>query len=257
MEEVQQEPVKGTYLYCVVPASLAPQVKGLTGIEGGEVFALQGDGLAAIVSEVATREELRPERRLLSAHQDVLKRMNEMSSAVLPVSFGTIAESPEGVRGLLEHYGKEFSSQLKRVDGKVEMRVRVVYASEKPNVFEFLVASSPELRELRDRVAQSGRQASREDKIDLGQKMEAVLSAVREQATTKLEQGIGKLGEVRQNPPRNETELVSSAWLIPKTRQRDFEAAVEKARQLFPDSFSVQQSGPFPPYDFVELHIKQ
>jgi hypothetical protein len=231
-------------------------LKDTTGVENGKVSTVVNGELAAVYSELPTREELRPERRLLSAHQAVLKKLTDLSSVVLPVSFGTIAESPEGVRGLLERYQQEFARQMKRVKGKVEMGVHLTYAAEKPNIYEFLVASSPELRELRDRVAQSGGQATREDKIDLGQKFDAVLTSVRDQYFEKLEKAFKKIGDVRRNPPRNEKEFVNLACLIPKDGQRDFEAAIEEAARLFPDSFMMQPYGPFPPYDFVELHVK-
>lgn len=256
MEGAQQEQGKGTYLYAVVPASLAPQLKDLTGVENGKVSTVVKGNLAAVYSEVPTREELRPERRLLSAHQNVLKKVTDLSPVVLPVSFGTIAESPEGVSGLLERYQDEFSKQMKRVEGKVEMGVRLAYAAEKPSIYEFLVASSPELREMRDQITKDGRQPTREEKIDLGQKFDAVLSSLRDQHAEKLEQALKKVGDVRRNPPRSEKEFVNIACLVPKEKQQDFEAAVEAAAQLFPDSFLLQPYGPFPPYDFVELHVK-
>lgn len=256
MEGVQQTQEKGTYLYAVVPASVASQLKDVNGVENAKVSTIVNGELAAVYSELPTREELRPERRLLAAHQGVLKKVTDLSPVVLPVSFGTIAESPEGVSGLLERYQQEFSKQMKRVEGKLEMGVRLSYATEKPSIYEFLVASSPELRDMRDRIAQAGREATREEKIDLGQKFEAVLSSLRDEYAEKLEQPLKKIGDVRRNPPRNEKEFVNIACLVPKENQRDFEAAVEEAAGLFPDSFIVQPYGPFPPYDFVELHLK-
>ena len=247
----------GTYLYAVVPKAAAPAKLGeLSGVEDGKVYGIEGGGLTAVVSDVPTREELRPERRLLAAHQRVLDHVTDTSPTVLPVAFGTVAESGAGVRELLDRYQEDFSQQMKRVEGKIEMGVRLTYRASKPNLFEFLIASSPELRAERDRAAESGRELTREEKIDLGQKVDAVLGSMRDEYAEKLVQALGDFGiDSKRNPLRNESELVDLAVLVPRDKREEFEAALEAAAALFPDTFVLEQVGPFPPYDFVDMHL--
>jgi len=244
----------GTYVYAVVPKAAAPEkLEEVTGIEDGKVYSVASGELAAVVSDVPTREELRPERRLVAAHQKVLQKVTDASPAVLPVSFGTIAESADGVRELLDRYQQDFSQQIQKVEGKVEMEVRVTYSAEKPSVFDFLLAGNQELRDARDRLA--GHAATREEKIDLGQKVDAVFTALREEYARRLEEAIGDRGEARSNPPRSEKEFVNLSFLVPKDRMADFDAAIQSAGSLFPDNFVVEQVGPFPPYNFVNVHV--
>ncbi|MGI5865899.1 MAG: GvpL/GvpF family gas vesicle protein [Myxococcales bacterium] len=246
----------GTYLYAVVPKAAGEEIGELSGVEDGKVYGIESGELTAVVSDVPTQEELRPERRLLAAHQRVLDRVTDASPAVLPVAFGTVAESRAGVRELLERYQEDFSQQMKRVEGKIELGVRLTYQATKPNLFEFLIANSPELRAERDRLAQSGRELTREEKIDLGQKVDAVLSALRDEYAERIVQALGDLGaDTKRNPPRNENELVNLVVLVPKDRRADFDAAIESMGPLFPDTFVIEQVGPFPPYDFVEMHL--
>lgn len=246
----------GTYLYSVVPKSVAPQLGQLRGVQQGQVYAIESGELAAVVSDVPSREELRPERRLVAAHQGVLVRAAEASPAVLPFAFGTIAENPEGVRDLLVRYQQDLSEQMHRVEGKVQMGVRVSYTASEPGVFEFLVGNSPELREARDRLAGSGREPTREEKLDLGQAVDAVLGTLRDEYARRVEQALGPVAECKFRPPRHEKEFVNAALLVPKDRQADFETAVRSLGGLFPDSFTVEELGPFPPYDFVDLHVE-
>lgn len=246
----------GTYLYAVVPKSVASKIEQVRGVEQGNVYTVESGELAAVVSDVPSREEMRPERRLVAAHQEVLKRATEASPVVLPVSFGTIAGDPEGVRELLKHYEQDLSDQMQHVEGKVQMGVRVSYTASHPSVFEFLVASSPELREARDRIANIGREPTREEKIDLGQLVDAALGKLRDEYARGVEQAIGVVGECKRNPPRSEKEFVNAAFLVGKDKQPDFESAVRSVAGFFPDSFMVEELGPFPPYDFVELHVK-
>jgi hypothetical protein len=254
---MESEQTGGTYLYAVLPKESARQDWGeVSGVEESKVYSIDSGNLAAIVSDVSSRAEMRPERRHLAAHERVLKKATIASRAVLPVSFGTIADDREGVRELLQKFQKDLSEQMLRVEGKLEMRLRVTYAAEKPSVFEFLVANSPELRESRDAIARSGREPTREEKIDLGQKVDSILNALCEQYAERVEKVVGKLGQSKRNPPRNEREFVNLAFLVPKDLQADFGAAAQSAAAQFPDTFRVDQSGPYPPYDFVELHVK-
>ncbi|MBI5545002.1 MAG: GvpL/GvpF family gas vesicle protein [Deltaproteobacteria bacterium] len=247
----------GMYLYAVVPKASAKDFGEVQGVEQGKVYSVESGDLAAVVSDLPTREELRPERRLLSAHQQVLTRVTDSSRVVLPVSFGTIAEGGEAVRDLLQRYHEDLSSQMRRVEGKAEMGVRVSYAASKPTVFEFLVASNPSLRQARDQIAQSGREPTREEKIDLGQKVDAALSSLREEYTQRMTQALGGIAaESKSLPVRQEAEFVNLACLVGRDRQADFDAAVKAAAGLFPDSFILEQRGPYPPYDFVDMHIK-
>jgi hypothetical protein len=246
----------GTYLYAVVPKAVAPKLGRIQGIEQGRVYTVESGDLAAVVGDIPSREELRPERRLVAAHQDVLERAAEASPAVLPVSFGTIAENPEDVRELLVRYEQDLSGQMQHVQGKVQMGVRVSYTASRPSVFEFVVANSPELRETRDRIARSGREPTRDEKIDLGQMVDAVLGNLRDEYARRVEQALGAVAECKRNPARQEREFVNEAFLVPKDRQAEFEAAVQSLGGLFPDSFTVEELGPFPPYDFVQLHVQ-
>lgn len=245
---------RGTYLYAVLPkASVPGDLAQISGVEDGRVYSVTTGELAAVVSDVPTREEMRPERRLLAAHQGVLRHVTDSSRVVLPVSFGTVAEGADSVRELLERYQKDLSEQMLRVEGKREMGVRVTYEAARPSVFDFLVANNAELREARDAIA--GREATRDEKINLGQKVEAALDSLREEYSRRAEGAIGDLAESKRNPPHSEREFVNLAFLVPISRQADFDVAVQSAAKLFPDSFSVREMGPYPPYDFVDLHV--
>ncbi len=244
----------GTYLYAVLPKSSVPGDLGeMQGVENGKVYSIIDGDLAAVVSDVPTRKELRPERRLMAAHQQVLRHVTDSSLGALPVSFGTIADGSDGVRQLLSRYQRDLAEQIRRVEGKREIGVRVTYEAERPTVFEFLVANSAELREARDALA--GREATRDEKISLGQRVDAAMNALRDDYGRKVEEAIGQIAESKHNPPHNERELVNLAFLVPVARQADFDAGVRSAAKLFPDSFSVQELGPYPPYDFVNLHV--
>jgi Gas vesicle synthesis protein GvpL/GvpF len=64
--------------------------------------------------------------------------------------------------------------------------------------------------------------------------------------------------EVRQRPLTTAATsgsrlLLDAAFLVPRTRERRFRAAVARqTRRLAPEGYAVHLSGPWPPYSFVE-----
>jgi hypothetical protein len=249
---------KGAYLYAIVPESEIKTKDLGEGLEKSSVYTVREGKLAAIVSDLPTPKELKPERRNLSAHQNVLKRVLDASSVVLPVSFGTVADSAEGVRALLKKYEEEFTEQMEEVRGKAETVVRLAYAPETPGIFEYVMERrSPELKQLRDRLFAGGREASREEKIDLGQAVEGALNAARDEFAEQVEDVLSAhCSSIKRLPPRNERELARLACLVERDVIGEFDNAVGEAAKLFDDHFTFEETGPFPPYDFTELHLK-
>ena len=66
--------------------------------------------VAAVVSDI-TDKRIRPERKNLAAHNAVVKRLME-DTTILPVAFGTIADSPQAVREILSDHRDAFVEQL-------------------------------------------------------------------------------------------------------------------------------------------------
>ncbi len=245
------------YLYAIVPATEKEEGQkdlGIKGLYDSNVFAITHDGVAAVVSEVPATDKLRPERKHLAAHQAVLSHLIEKGGVVLPVSFGTVADSPNSIREMLKKYEKTFRDQIRKVSGKVEMELRVMY--EVPNVFEYFVSKYPELKAERDELYKGNGEPSREEKIELGQHFEAIQSEDREKLTTKVEDKLGSAcSEIKRNRPRNEKEVMRVSCLIDKADTGKFQSALDEASDLFDDNFVFEFNGPLPPYNFVDVRV--
>lgn len=244
----------GLYLYAVVRGSEGRKLD-VKGIHDAEVYMLPQEDLTAVVSDMPEVDKLRPERRHLAAHQRVLTQLVQDHDVVLPVSFGTVSESKKAVQDLLARYRDDLISQLQRVEGKVEMGLRV--ALEVPNVFEYFVSKSPDLKQARDEVFNSKKEPTREEKIDLGQKFESILNKNREECARKVESTLSEYcSEIRQNRCRNEQELARVSCLIEKEKTDVFVDAVSKTAEQFDDDYVFDYNGPVPPYNFVEVRVR-
>jgi len=243
----------GKYVYAITTSGQGRLNHGPIGIDGGEVYAIPDGPLAAVVSDVPNAR-LRPERRHLAAHHAVHKSLMQ-EGTLLPMSFGVIAEGPDAVRRILTLNRDAFLEQLRRVENKVEMSLVVKY--DVPNIFEYFVRTHPELKAYRDQLFGGGRQPSEDDKIELGRLFDRILRDDRAELTQAVVESLAPLcAEIKENPPRGESGVMNLACLVASDGQEQFERGIFEAAGCFDDSFSFDYSGPWPPYNFVEVHLQ-
>ncbi len=253
------EDLSAKYLYAIVPreGALPEQLAedhGSDSLNGRAVYCIAHGRIAAVVSDVP-ETKLRPERRHLVAHHQVLRSLMDEGRALLPFSFGIVAEDDRAVRRILSSHEETFCEQLQRVEGKVEMGLRVMW--DVPNVFQYIVDSHSELRGLRDRLFRGGREPTQDEKIALGRRFEQLLEEDRAAHTQSVLEVLEKVCfEIRDNEPRDETEVINLACLIGRDGQDAFEEAVLEAAKLFDDNYAFDYNGPWPPYDFVDVELQ-
>lgn len=242
----------GCYLYAVIDNAEQKDF-GPCGIDGGQVYAL-GDGrVAAVVSDLPN-EKIRPERRRLAAHHEVLKRLMA-EHTVLPMSFGLLADGPEAVRRILANHRPALVQELRRLVGKVEMGLHVVW--DVPNFFEYFVNSHEELAQLRDQVFRGGRMPTHEDKLELGRLFDRALMNERSAQTRKVCNALRACcQEIKENKPRNEHEVMNLACLIDCQTQKEFEKRLFEAAGSFDNHYAFDFNGPWPPHNFVEVALE-
>lgn len=243
----------GRYLYAVLDGAENKEY-GPFGIDGTLVYVISAAGLTAVVSDVPNGN-IRPERRKLAAHHDVLQRLFQ-EHTLLPMSFGIIADDTPAIRRILTLNHDALAEQLRRVRGKMEMGLRVLW--DVPNIFEYIVGTHPELRALRDHLFRPPSVSpSQDDLIELGRTFDRIITAERA-ATTEKVMGVlhDHCAEFQENKPRNDLEIMNLACLIRRDAQKDFEEGVFEAAKLFDNHFAFDFNGPWPPHNFAALNMQ-
>jgi hypothetical protein len=241
------------YVYAIIEGALRGNY-GAIGIDGHPLELISRRGVTSVIS-ATDAERIRPERRHLAAHREVLRRLIAQEEAVLPICFGTIASQPEEVAAMLMRNRNTLTRQLRRVAGMVEMGLRVVW--EVNNIFDYFITISPVLRAARDRVFGRHGQSTQDEQIELGRTFERLLAEERDAHIRTVEQALAPhCGEIKRHPPRDEREVMNLACLIRRDGQPAFEAAVFEAASHFDNSFAFDYSGPWAPHSFAEMDIK-
>ena len=244
----------GHYLYAIADTvELPPAYFGNIGINGAPVYQISQGSMAAVVSNISEKK-IRPERKNLAAHNVVIKRLME-NATVLPVAFGTIAASNQALMHILKQNSSTFSEQLDRVRGKVELGLRVVL--DVPNIFEYMVGRHPDLAELRDDMVGKQHGPTQNDKIEKGRLFDHLFTQDRELHTETVMEVLGpRCVEIRQNPTREEKEVMHLACLVERGAQKAFEDGVFEAANRFDNNFSFDFNGPWAPHHFVSMALQ-
>ncbi len=242
----------GKYLYAIVAGNQITLPES-AGIEDQALEILGTEHLAIVVSET-NATQLRPQRKHLARHQEVLAGLLKQGATPLPMKFGMIADSAGSVERLLEANAATLQTQLDRVVGQVEMGLRVVL--EVPNVFEFFVGKYETLGKLRDQFF-NDRQPNQDEMIHLGREFEKALTSERERALEQVEQRLRPhCTQIQSNDCRDEREIVHVACLIPREAESQFEQWVIEAARPFDQNYTFDFNGPWCPHNFVQLDLE-
>jgi hypothetical protein len=241
----------GLYLYGITDAQEGFNVS-TPGIEGGEVEAIVADGVAAIVTRVS-HAKIRAQRANLATHHKLLHQLVERQ-AVLPCAFGTVAASEDQLRAVLRANRDELLRQLAALRNKVEMSLGVYWNTS--NIFEFFVANNRELQEMRDHIFRPGRNPSLEERMELGRRFESLLKQCREHHTQQVIDALRPCcSEIRAVDAGQEQMIMKLVCLVAKDQQPRFEEGIQAAARKFDDRYSFKYSGPWAPFDFVDMRL--
>ncbi len=241
----------GLYVYGILDAG-GDELPSVTGILAQPVYRLDAMPLAAIVSDCVL-ETVRAERKHIAASQRVLSRLSAAFD-LLPMAFGTVAESEGELCRFLDGHRDLLLAQLRRVAGRVEMSLRLSLDVADP--IRHAVAATPELRAARDRLFGRGRPPTHDERLRLGQLCEEALRRYREEQSQQVLTMIAPhCAEISPLPLRAERDIAELAVLVPRDRVEAFEAAVSDAAVRLPEDLAFTIGGPWPPHNFVKLSL--
>lgn len=239
------------YLYGIVAADAEAGFVG-SGVGGADVDMWTEGRVAAVASPLAAGK-LRPQRAHLAAHHRVLSEL-ALLGPVLPVVFGTLVESEPQLRDFLRLNHDRLAGLLERIEGKVELGLKVYWDT--ANIFEYFVATHQELEAMRNRLFQPGRTATVEEKLALGEAFASALQQARQRHTRRVREALAPYcAEIRDVSPGDEQMIMKLACLVERDRQSQWEEGVRQAAMLFDDHYRFHYSGPWPPYNFVDLDL--
>ncbi|MGP4006687.1 GvpL/GvpF family gas vesicle protein [Streptomyces sp. 4N124] len=236
-----------TYVYGITTRSHPALPEGLGGVGDPPrpVRVLEEGELAAVVSDAP--EELRPKRRELLAHQNVLAETGA-TGCVLPMRFGSVAPDDGKVTDVLAERASHYEERLRALDGKVEYNLKASHVEE--TVLHQVLADNPELRALAEanRLAGGG---SHEQRLQLGEMIAAAVQEREVQDAAAAQEALTPLAAATSPGPGSAGWLANVSFLVERDSVAGFLEKVEELRAASPH-LEISVNGPLPPYSFVD-----
>lgn len=238
------------YVYGIIPADIDIE-SGTTGVGDppGEVRLLRHGDLAALVSDVNIDKPLgRPED--LVAHEELLDGAAG-DVPVLPLRFGAVVANDKAVTSeLLEDHHEEFADALDQLEGRAQYVVKGRY--DEQTVLRDVLENNEEASALREQIAGVDENATRDQRIRLGEIVNDTVNGSRERDTQALVDAVSDHVEgtvVRE--PTHELDAVHTAFLVKTDQAPGLERALDELAGDWDGRIELRLIGPQAAYDFV------
>jgi hypothetical protein len=242
----------GKYVYCIVRAT-TPLSFGTIGIGGepADVYTVNWRELAAVISDSPPGVQ-DPTRENVLAHQ----RVNEtvmMEHTVLPMSFGTVFKTREDIIEFLRSAHEAFADVLNKMENKLEFGLKVLW--DRDAVLVELEQDDEDIRRLKSEIA-SQKGSTYFARMQYGRLVDAALQARSERYVAEIFDGLRDVAvAARSNKPIGDRMIMNAAFLVSRPAEPAFDARVKALGARY-DKLTFKYTGPWPPYNFVNIRLK-
>jgi len=245
---------EGTYIYAII-AVQAPEKFGPIGIggRGDECRTVHHEGLAAVVS-VSPAKKYKVSRDNLLAHEKVIEAVM-LSHTVLPVRFGTVADTEGKVKLILAREYDRFLELLRNLEGKRELGVKAMFKEEA--VFKMILDKYEDIRAMKEKIAALPAEKTHFQRAEIGRMVEVALQKEKDTRQAVLLDALTPLAlEVKTNGLYGDMMILNAAFLVEQSREPEFDRKVQELADQDGETVKYKYIGTVPPFNFVNLVIE-
>lgn len=251
-EPVALEGTRGKYVYCVIHAE-RPLNFGALGIgaDPAEVHTVNYKDIAAVVSDtpIAVHE---PTRANVLAHE----RVNETvmrDHTVIPMSFGTVFKTRDDIHELLRSAYDAFKDVLGKMEDKLEFGLKVLW--DRDLIVKELETENEDIRRLKSEIT-SQKGSTYFARMQYGRLVDGALQARSERYVQEIFDALRPASVAsRTNRPIGDRMIMNAAFLVRRDHEVDFDGIVKLIGAKH-DKLTFKYTGPWPPYNFVNIRLK-
>jgi hypothetical protein len=243
----------GKYVYCIIRSD-RPREFGSIGIGGGQrVYTVDFNNLAAVVSDTPI-VIYDPTRENVLAHEFVNETVMR-EHTVIPMSFGTVFRSEDDVSELLRSTHQAFSDVLDKMRDKIEFGLKILWEREK--VIANIERDNDEIRRLKDEISRHTASSTYFARMQLGRLIESALEDMSTRYVADIHDSLKPVAVAsRSNKPIGDLMILNAAFLVDRSQETAFDEKVKEVSRKYEDLLRFKYSGPWPPYNFVNIKLK-
>jgi hypothetical protein len=243
---------RGKYVYCIIESS-EPLRFGPIGIgaDPSDVYTVHYKNLAAVVSD-APLEVLDSTRENVLAHE----RVNETvmrEHTVIPMSFGTIFKTREDIVEQLRSAAEAFGDVLNKMQNKLEFGLKVLW--DRDQAVREVEHDDEDISRLKKEI--SGQKGPTYfARMQYGRLIDSALQSRSERYVADILEQLREVSVAsRINRPIGDKMIMNAAFLIARDQETAFDGKVKSIASRF-DKLTFKYTGPWPPYNFVNIRLK-
>jgi hypothetical protein len=244
----------GRYVYGIIEAKqmLSFGRMGIGGA-GAPVYTVNFQDIAAIVSKTPVYI-FDPTRENALAHEHVIETVMK-THTIIPMSFGTVFRTDNDISEVLRSIYVSLKDVLKQMEGKLEFGLKVNW--DRDRIIEELKDADEEIRRFHQEITRKHLQSTYFARMQLGRMIDKALSERSAQFVRDIYEALrGVCVASRDNKPIGEKMIMNAAFLVERDRERDFDATVNKIAKNYGELLNFKYTGPWPPYNFVNIRLK-
>ena len=240
-DENQQNQREGGYIYCIIGDDeerkfayppIGDQEKGVYGVSFQDIAAVISP--SPIMKYPISRENT-------MTHQKVLEKLMG-DFTVLPVKFGTVAGSQEGIsvdkrirEEVLKPRYEEIKELLTRMDNKIELGLKAFWV-DMEIIFQEIVDENSQIKKLKQRLLSKPITQPFGEKATLGEMVKNALERKKENEEKDILETLKKSSvEWRKNKVFGDNMITNSAFLVEKSRVKEFDGLINKLDTAYKD----------------------
>jgi len=243
---------RGKYVYCIIHAD-EPLRFGPIGFgsPAGEVYTVHYEDIAAVVAD-APMEVLDATRENVLAHERVNEAVMKFQT-VIPMSFGTVFKTRDDIVELLRGAHGAFQDVLAKMENKVEFGLKALWDREA--MIRQIEHEDEDIRRLKTEIAaQKG--STYFARVQYGRLVDGALQSRSEQYVGEIFEALRDVSVAsRANKPIGDKMILNAAFLVDRARESGFDARVKALGAKY-DTLTFRYTGPWPPYNFVNIRLK-
>ena len=234
---------------------LASLISSAKGISDSSLYVISGGGLNAIVSDV-NKSEFVADKSVAIDYANVIETFFTHFS-LLPMRFGSIMESPEAVKAMLENNSPEIQQNLGKVAGKFEFGLKIICDSQ---ILKAKLSAKSDILSKAEKPSdgQTTTSVFREyvNKKLAEHRLEELMLAHVESLIATITASLGSLNSINKfRKMLTDNTIVDAIFLIEKEKKSDLIDLIAEIQNDNP-GLTFVLTGPWPPYSFVDVTIK-
>jgi hypothetical protein len=243
---------EGKYVYCIIKSEqlLAFGALGI-GSEPAHVQTVNYRDLAAVVSSTSLVVQ-DPTRDNVLAHQRVNETVMQQHT-VIPMSFGTVFKTDDDIIELLRSAYEAFTDVLNKMEDKFEFGLKVLW--DRDQIIREIEEEDEDIRRLKGEIS-SQKGSTYFARMQYGRLIDAALQARSERYVAEIFEALRDVSVAsRSNKPIGDRMIMNAAFLVARDTEDAFDARVKEIGSRY-DKLTFKYTGPWPPYNFVNIRLK-